>query len=856
MAKVSGSYESVVRGVSEQSAQSRRSGQHFAQVNMISDPVRGLARRHGSWMEDEVIAGTEAAYEMLLAQTASSRVVPFFVGGGKYDLIARTGASVDAGTANASFAFCFNKSTRAFVPVVLGSSAPVAALVAGGMSAAANLGRYLYIAGNTIVPTANESAEWGNATNRSKLIGWVRSGAYAREFKVVLTKSDGSSVTGVYKTKPASYPTLLDTSDILAADTEYQKKVNDRVNAYNSAVTAWIGEAAEDITPANIAAKLRLALVAAGVSAGDISTQEGYIIVNSPTYVEIEMKDSGDDSLIRGVGNTVDNIDAVSSRHFVGKVVKVEPETTSADPVYLKAYAKNEVDTGFAEVVWRESAGFLMTPSVVFCMATVQAGTLYIAGSASELEAMAGITEVPTFSSNTVGDELSSPLPTFFNRKIDYLGVFQDRLVVGSGSTLLFSRPGDYLNWFRKSVLSVQDDDPWEGYALGSEDDTIKYGVLYDRSLLLYGDRFQYLVSGRVGFTPATANVAIATAYEGAIEAAPRASGNFVFYANNSGVEGREYSSLHQMQPGVVADVSDSQSVSQQLDKFLDGLPVEILTMTTPNMVLLRVNRHRDRFYVYTYLDNSQGAERLFDSWSYWEWGTAVGSAVGLSREGSDILLYTIKSGKDASGVGRTWVACEKFVRDTDLSRYPYLDSLRPAAEFTSPGASASISSQATFNGLCIAVGSGEDAQFLGDTADNIARFLERYSGSGAFVGQQYTSYTTPTNPYLKDRNGQAILAARLTLGRIAVAVTDTGGMECWVEWAGSVTTSLRFTGRILGSQANLIGRQPIVSTSLTCPVGKEVKACKYTLAAINWLPLTINSIDWTGQSFFNTRRV
>jgi len=45
MAKVSGSYASVVRGVSEQVPQDRRPGQHFEQVNMISDPVRGLARR-------------------------------------------------------------------------------------------------------------------------------------------------------------------------------------------------------------------------------------------------------------------------------------------------------------------------------------------------------------------------------------------------------------------------------------------------------------------------------------------------------------------------------------------------------------------------------------------------------------------------------------------------------------------------------------------------------------------------------------------------------------------------------------------------------------------------------------------
>lgn len=856
MGKVSGSYESVVRGVSEQNPQSRRSGQHFAQVNMISDPVRGLARRHGSWLEDEqVIAGGDE-YADIAEQTASSRVIPFFVGGVKYDLVVRTGPSTDEATAASSFAFCFNKETREFLPVSLGSSVLVNQLVAGGVSASANVGRYLYLAGNSILPAADEVAKWNNATNKSLLAGWVRAGAYAREFKVVLTKTDGTTVTGMYKTKAASYPTLLDTSDILASDTEYQKKVNDRVNAYNSAVTAWIGQAAEDITPANIASKLRDALIAAGVDAGDVSVQEGYIIVDSPLYVEIEMKDSGDDSLVRGVGNTVPNLDSVSSRHFVGKVVKVEPETTAGDPVYLEAFAKNETDTGWAEVVWREAAGYLMTPASVFCMATVENGVLHIAGGADELEAMSGVVEVPTYKANTVGDELSSALPTFFGRRIDYMGVFQDRLIIGAGSTLFFSRPGDYLNWFRKSVLSVQDDDPWEGYALGAEDDTIRYSVLYDRSLLLYGERFQYIVSGRSAFTPLTANIAIASSYEGAIDAQPRATGNYVFYAKHSGVVGREYSSLHQMQPGVVADVSDSDSVSQQLDKFLSGKPVEIVTMTTPNMVLLRLTGSRRRCYVYSYLDNTRSGERLYDSWSYWEWGAVVGDTVGISSDGSDILVYTLKTGLDKDRVSRVWISCEKFVRDTDLSRYPYLDSLRPATEYVSPSATASLNPESTFENLSIAVGSGEDAAFLGDSIANIERFTGWYAGDNSYVGEEYAAYFTPTNPYMKDRNDQPILAARLTLGRVSIAVTDTGGASITVSWAGQETTALKFTGRIVGQPANQVGRQPIVTTSISGYIGKEVKECKYTVSAVNWLPLTVNSIDWVGQAFFNSRRV
>ena len=272
MSKVSGSYESVVRGVSEQVPQDRRSGQHFEQVNMISDPVRGLARRHGSVMLDEVVLGnyTNSTYKTLVDDTLRHKVITFFVAGIEYDLIVRsTAAPVGAGSK--SFAWLFRKDTAKFLPIVYSNDSLITALMAGGVSAATNVGRYLYLAGNTVTPTWAPTNAWGDYLNKRKAVVWVRSGAYSRTFSVTVTKLDGTKVVGSYKTLSASYPNLLDTSDISVDSTagsppisDYQKRVNDRVNAYNSEVTKWIGTAAADITPENIAQKLVDALTAAG----------------------------------------------------------------------------------------------------------------------------------------------------------------------------------------------------------------------------------------------------------------------------------------------------------------------------------------------------------------------------------------------------------------------------------------------------------------------------------------------------------------------------------------------------------------------------------------------------------------
>lgn len=863
MGKISGSYESVVRGVSEQAAQNRRSGQHTTQINMISDPVRGLARRHGSILQDETIIPLDPAkYASLVSDTATHRVYTFFVGETEYDLIIRTGND-NYNLGREGFALCFDKKQGKFVQVYLAlGDAVLDNLVSGGVSSLVNVGRYLYIAGNTIVPAAATEDLWNNTANKSKIAATIQLGAYSRKFSVTLVRHDGTTVVGEYTTPSSSYGGDLDTSDIQLylpgttdPDPEYQKKINDRTNAYQSEVTKWVGTAAAAITPANIATKIAEDLFNKGVAG--VTTSGGALLVDNSQFATATGSDGGDGSLMRVVGAEVDNVDLVNTYHWIGKVVKVPPQTTTGNAVYLKAVAKDgSASGGWGPVIWRETAGYKMTPTSVFVMATVEGGVLYMASSAATLSTLTTLV-VPDYKSNSVGDDLSSPMPEFIGRKIDYLGIFQDRLVIGSGATLMFSRPGDYLNWFRKSTVTVNDEDPWEGFALGTEDDTIKWSTIYDRNLLLFGKRFQYVVSGRQPFTPKSASIVVSTAFEEAIDAEPKATGNFVIYSKFSGRTGSEVSSVHQVQAGSIADSPESFKISQQLDTYLKGIPMEIVTLTAPNMVLLRTRAERNRVFTYSYLDDSQNG-RLFDSWSHWEWSDHVGKMIGLSRDNGDVLLYTVKQGMTAGGVPGVWAACERLVRDTALSDYPYMDSLRPLNSFLGSSALSYLNpAHGPVAGVSVALERSSDRRFMGLPMDRYDEYLRDFPGynAQAWVGVEYKATVTPTNPYAKDRNEQPILTGRMTLQSVRIAVSETGGMEAHVTRFGNTAKVLDFSGRILADPPDQIGKQPIVSTTLPVLIGSEVRECSYTLSAKKWLPLTITSIDWTGQLFMNTRR-
>lgn len=246
---------------------------------------------------------------------------------------------------------------------------------------------------------------------------------------------------------------------------------------------------------------------------------------------------------------------------------------------------------------------------------------------------------------------------------------------------------------------------------------------------------------------------------------------------------------------------------------------------------------------------------------SQWQWRAELGDIVGLSRHEGDILVYMLRRGTDKFGAQKVWIACERFVLDTSLSPRPYMDSLRPTLGVLTPTADAFInpSSGALSAITYLAFGTDQgDKQFLGTDMTRVEEFIEQYPTAPAttWTGIDFPAYVTPTNPYIRDRDGNAIVVGRLTVGRLAVSMSDSGGLTLDVETPNGTTRAQDFSGRLLGRATNRVGRQPIVSTTVTAPVGKEGRDFKYTVAAKTFLPLTITAIEWVGQYFNNARRV
>lgn len=840
--KISGSYASIARGVSQQVSAQRLDGQHAEQLNLVSDPVIGLVRRRGSDYQAHTVVPPD-----VLVQgedyLKSIRNFDFRKAGVQYTLMYPT-----ASTTAEPFVLCYNKESKQFLHIVP-TDGLTATLVKNGINKVTQVGDLLIMAvkGYNTTYTLSEDLVAGNPYG----VLWVRNGNYQRTYKVTAKMNAGGTLEASFTTPSASYPGALDTSDIPYESPNYTKLVNDRVNAYNSAVTAWMTTAAAQVQPENIAQAL-VTQIRGWPGTQTIRFETNHIALENANIKSLSFSDGGDGSSVKSMWREVSKVEDLPYGAPDGKVVKIRPNN-GEDAFYMKAEVTNG---GFGKATWRESTQVVTQPVFMFLIGTVSAGTLVVASDPVALNAATGMT-VPKLSARITGDPTSSPAPNFLGKEVTYVGTFQDRLVVVSGSIVNMSRTGDYFNFFRTSVLTVKDDDPVEVYALGADDDIIRHSVFFDKSMVLFGERQQYTIDGRNPITPGTTTVIQSSAHEDATDAAPVSRGELVFFAKRR----EDLTKINQIEIGDVQDTSRVTEVSLQLYDYIGGKPVQLLAVTNPDMLLVRSTKDYSSIVVFRYLD--RGAERLLDSWSKWKYNPALGGIIGMSSyEDQIVLFHSYRNPK----TGEQYIlACSQSLL-TQVDDLPYLDCrvqsdkiwMGPFGNDTTVAVAVDNSHtkaylQGEYNALHPALGSVfGPAYHVG--REKLKQDYPDLADSQCHYGFPFQAGVELTSPYRRDQNGVAVTTGRLTITRVDLSYRDTAGLLADVKTERGVKTVVDFNGRLLGSKSSEYPYN-LATSSIPVFVGRESREYSLTVHAQDWRPFTLTSVEWTGQYFYNARR-
>ncbi|MDN7844504.1 phage tail protein [Burkholderia multivorans] len=853
MAKVVGSYASVTRGVSEQVPQDRHPGQMWEQVNMISDPVVGCARRPGSILKDYKVLMTGTSLDALRADIRLYRTFTFTTRGKEYALLYRC----DVASSSLPAFLCYCKTDAKFLNVTLADPSGMAPWVSGGVSAVCAVGDFIAIAANKLGP--GYSIDDRYAAHNMHGVAWVRGGAYSRTYTLkVVRRSDGQTFVASYTTMASSYPNLLNTSDIPASAPDYQKQVNDRVNAYNSAVNQWIGDAQASIQPQNIAEKLRAALQSQGFTNCD--RRGGTVILDNISFMSCD--DGGDGTTFRAVFNTLDDVGKLSSIHWDGKVVQIKANS-QVDPFYM--VFKTDTGEGYGTGKWVEGPAQIVQPGQVFAVGgvTPDGGTFVIGSGPAQLNGYGGggMFNCPTFAGSICGDkDQTGAIPYFFGKRISLMTMFQDRLVIVSDGTVFMSRSGDYFNFFRRTMLSVNDDDPIQAYALGAADDVITKAVMYNKNLFMFGLRNQYTIPGNVAATPSNVTISAVASERDAVVCQPVVHGNIVFYASQVASNGDVPFSgmIHQFQLGLFQDIPETFQISKQLSRYIKGRPTEMATISAPPALLVRTDGNDNGFYAYTYLDAPGTQQREFDSWSRWQFSDALGVVAGVTSFQQKLLSFSIaldaKPGKAANVI----VMCNEFSMDTSDRTRPYLDAMRPMDQ-DGPMKS-QLNTAGMWDDAYAAIGATHDEFLLHTKLTDWTAFRTQYASipdADHWGGFDYPSFVVPTPPYVRDSNDKAIVNGRLVVNKYTVSFTNSSGCDVdLIDKTGKERHIVSYAGRQVGHSNNLVGRVPISTTNFPVPVGRANIEHKIKFIAKPCLPMTISAIEWVGQFFTSGRRV
>lgn len=238
----------------------------------------------------------------------------------------------------------------------------------------------------------------------------------------------------------------------------------------------------------------------------------------------------------------------------------------------------------------------------------------------------------------TIGDDASSPIPSFVGNRIKSIFFFRNRLGFLAGDNVILSAAGDYYRFFPKTALDVLDDDPIDT-AASLKEVTELYSVAgFNKNLIIFGNPQQYsLGSGDNSMlTPATVALDGTTHFAIQVNSEPISMGSNVYFANprQQHVSIREYI----LQESTLLD--DAADITAHCPDYIPMGDITLQGISSMDMLFAHSSADPAALYVYKFY--WVGNEKAQSAWHRWSFDDNVISMTVL-----DESLYILFDGNE-----------------------------------------------------------------------------------------------------------------------------------------------------------------------------------------------------------------
>jgi len=659
------------------------------------------------------------------------------------------------------------------------------------------------IADVTFIVNKNTVVAQGTTTSPTRnpeALVYVRQADYASTYRLKLTKG-GSTSTVEFATKSST-----------------QDSTSATQNAERGASTDLIAENLNTFSGTGVNTSYYENITNASAVTGLTLTRYGSVIhvqSTDSTDFQVEVGDShGNEHLLVFKDETPDfkKLPVEGPNDFV---IGVSGDNQKAqDDYYVK----------FSNGVWKET----VEPNVI-----IDLDNATLPHKLSKLPSGDFQFDEINYAERKVGNDDTNPFPSFVDYTIADIFFHRNRLGLLADENVIFARAGEFteFDFFRKSVLTIVDSDPIDVAVSSNKVSILKHAVPFNEALLLFSELTQFKVTADPILTPETINVANTTEFEASLIAKPAQAGKYVYFATKRGA----WSGMWEYFVDTDTDVNDATETTAHVPEYLRGVITNIQASSNEDMLIAQAADDPTAIYVYRYYWS--GREKLQSSWSRWVFdGDVVGVSFNLSdiyvliKRSNNLFLEKINLSVDDATVyttGNFSIHLDRRVmlETGGLTTVPYVDSNVVYVDQT---------------GKLIP---------LSDVAAKLA------NSEKVFAGIPFTFKYQFSEPVLKQDN-KPITTGQLHLRNYAVVYNKTAYFTVKVTPLKRSPYTRTFTGRVVGSGANILSAAAIESGTYRFGVLGHAGAVDILLESDNHLPCIFQSAEWEGFFVLRSRRM
>lgn len=464
-----------------------------------------------------------------------------------------------------------------------------------------------------------------------------------------------------------------------------------------------------------------------------------------------------------------------------------------------------------------------------------------------------------------VGDQHSNETPSFVNQQINDLFVFQGRLGICAGESIVLSETDYFEQFYRSTCVQLEDDNRIDVQLNFGRVEKPHAALAVQDNLILFSDKGQFrMYSSSSVLTPKTATVIQIGDYATSTKVRPHAIGKSAFFTSELG----GFTIAREFFLGAATD-----------DRLLSSdLTIQCPQYVRANARYIQASRDHKTIFVlsrddpssiYVYKFEYDGEQKVQSAWCKWQLGVGSIESIGLFQNNL-YIVSTLGSQRELSKID---IRDQKDLPGTELMRLDMQVAPTPTdVTFYANGVSGNEETPETRIDIPF---DGTGLVECWDLTEGYTVPIDRFTSSGnlilkgdyrtqiaagkVVVGIPYTMDVKLSTFYRRaprKPSGEIVVTdGRLTVNYINIAYSDTVAFTVETSSRGRATKTYK-AGPKVGFVDVKYGEVPKTSGHLRVPVMTRNDNAEIRIKNDSPFASTILHVDWFGQHNPRARRV